>query len=137
MHKDKRTIEEIEKNIRLLEEQVVALKKENEETRKKNDECYKRLQSTIDNLGFNIGMEMEEMFADGVKNNPILNGIHFDYVHTKIKVLNDIGNDATEIGIVLVNRHSIALVETKDRFKNEIVDVEGEILKKIIFASSK
>ena len=119
MHKDERTIEEIEKNIRLLEEQVVALKKENEEARKKNEEGYKKLQSTMDNLGFNIGMGVEEMFADGVKNNPTLNNIHFDYVHTKVHLLYDIKNTATEIDLVLVNTDSVALVETKHRFRDE------------------
>ncbi|MDI9356872.1 MAG: hypothetical protein QM536_07625, partial [Chitinophagaceae bacterium] len=93
--------------------------RKNEEAHRRNEEGYKRLQSTMDNLGFNIGMGVEEMFASGVKNNPTLNGIHFDYVHTKIKIVNDIGNDATEIDIVLINTNSVALVETKHRFNNK------------------
>ncbi|MDI9355643.1 MAG: hypothetical protein QM536_01275 [Chitinophagaceae bacterium] len=50
MFSDTRTIQELEKNILLLQEQIVALQKENEE----REEAHKKLESTMDNLGFNI-----------------------------------------------------------------------------------
>ncbi|MDI9355844.1 MAG: NERD domain-containing protein, partial [Chitinophagaceae bacterium] len=94
------------------EEELAALKKEREE-------AHKKLESTMDKLGFNIGMGVEEMFADGLKNNPTIHDIHFDYVHKNVEFFNDKGDTATEIDIVLVNKQSVALVETKHRFRKE------------------
>ena len=34
----------------------------------------------MNNLGFNIGMGVEEMFLNGLKDNSTLNGIHFENV---------------------------------------------------------
>ena len=98
MIKDNRTIEEIQKNILLLQEETEALKKETEAIKKKGEEelnalkketeaikkahvtSSKKLESTMNNLGFNIGMGVEEMFLNGLKDNSTLNGIHFENV---------------------------------------------------------
>ena len=99
MYKDNRTIEEIQKNILLLQEQTEAIKKETEAIKKESEAIKKeteaikkahvtsskKLESTMNNLGFNIGMGVEEMFLNGLKDNPTLNGIHFENVHDNVK----------------------------------------------------
>ena len=169
MIKDNRTIEEIQKNILLLqeeteaikketeaikketeaikketeaikkkgEEELNALKKETEAIKKKGEEelnalkketeaikkahvtSSKKLESTMNNLGFNIGMGVEEMFLNGLKDNPTLNGIHFENVIDNVKIINEKGNDATEIDILMLNGTSVGLIETKHRFNKE------------------
>ena len=162
MIKDNRTIEEIQKNILLLqeeteaikketeaikketeaikkkgEEELNALKKETEAIKKKGEEelnalkketeaikkahvtSSKKLESTMNNLGFNIGMGVEEMFLNGLKDNPTLNGIHFENVYDNVKIINEKGNDVTEIDILMLNGTSVGLIETKHRFNKE------------------
>ena len=79
----------------------------------------KKLESTMNNLGFNIGMGVEEMFLNGLKDNPTLNGIHFENVYDNVKIINEKGNDATEIDILMLNGTSVGLIETKHRFNKE------------------
>ena len=100
MYKDNRTIEEIQKNILLLQEQTEAIKKETEAIKKEteaikkaHETSSKKLESTMNNLGFNIGMGVEEMFLNGLKDNPTLNGIHFENVIDNVKIINEKGND--------------------------------------------
>ena len=169
MIKDNRTIEEIQKNILLLQEQTEAIKKETEaikketEAIKKETEAIKKkgeeelnaikketeaikkkgeeelnalkketeaikkahvtsskkLESTMNNLGFNIGMGVEEMFLNGLKDNSTLNGIHFENVYDNVKIINEKGNDVTEIDILMLNGTSVGLIETKHRFNKE------------------
>ena len=101
------------------EEELNALKKETEAIKKARETSSKKLESTMDNLGFNIGMGVEEMFLNGLKDNPTLNGIHFEYVHDNITIINDKGNDSTEIDILMLNGTSVGLIETKHRFNKE------------------
>ena len=166
MIKDNRTIEEIQKNILLLQEETEAIKKETEVIKKKGEEelnalkkegearhqkhldemdaikkkgeeelnalkketeaikkaheaSSKKLESTMNNLGFNIGMGVEEMFLNGLKDNPTLNGIHFENVYDNVKIINEKGNDVTEIDILMLNGTSVGLIETKHRFNKE------------------
>ena len=133
MYKDNRTIEEIQKNILLLQEQTEAIKKETEAIKKESEAIKKeteaikkahvtsskKLESTMNNLGFNIGMGVEEMFLNGLKDNPTLNGIHFENVYDNVKIINEKGNDATEIDILMLNGTSVGLIETKHRFNKE------------------
>ena len=137
MIKDNRTIEEIQKNILLLQEETEAIKKETEAIKKKGEEelnalkketeaikkahvtSSKKLESTMNNLGFNIGMGVEEMFLNGLKDNSTLNGIHFENVYDNVKIINEKGNDATEIDILMLNGTSVGLIETKHRFNKE------------------
>ena len=137
MYKDNRTIEEIQKNILLLQEETEAIKKETEAIKKKGEEelnalkketeaikkahvtSSKKLESTMNNLGFNIGMGVEEMFLNGLKDNPTLNGIHFENVIDNVKIINEKGNDVTEIDILMLNGTSVGLIETKHRFNKE------------------
>ena len=79
----------------------------------------KKLESTMNNLGFNIGMGVEEMFLNGLKDNPTLNGIHFENVIDNVKIINEKGNDVTEIDILMLNGTSVGLIETKHRFNKE------------------
>ena len=119
MYKDNRTIEEIQKNILLLQEQTEAIKKETEAIKKAHETSSKKLESTMNNLGFNIGMGVEEMFLNGLKDNPTLNGIHFENVIDNVKIINEKGNDVTEIDILMLNGTSVGLIETKHRFNKE------------------
>ena len=166
MAKDNRTIEEIKRNILLLQEETEAIKKESEAIKKKGEEelnalkkegearhqkhldemdaikkkgeeelnalkketeaikkahetSSKKLESTMNNLGFNIGMGVEEMFLNGLKDNPTLNGIHFENVIDNVKIINEKGCDATEIDILMLNGTSVGLIETKHRFNKE------------------
>ena len=166
MAKDNRTIEEIKRNILLLQEETEAIKKESEAIKKKGEEelnalkkegearhqkhldemdaikkkgeeelnalkketeaikkahetSSKKLESTMNNLGFNIGMGVEEMFLNGLKDNPTLNGIHFENVIDNVKIINEKGSDATEIDILMLNGTSVGLIETKHRFNKE------------------
>ena len=148
MIKDNRTIEEIQKNILLLQEQTEAIKKKGEEElnalkkegearhqkhldemdaikketeaiKKAHETSSKKLESTMNNLGFNIGMGVEEMFLNGLKDNPTLNGIHFENVIDNVKIINEKGSDATEIDILMLNGTSVGLIETKHRFNKE------------------
>ena len=133
MYKDNRTIEDIQKNILLLQEQTEAIKKETEAIKKESEAIKKeteaikkahvtsskKLESTMNNLGFNIGMGVEEMFLNGLKDNSTLNGIHFENVYDNVKIINEKGNDATEIDILMLNGTSVGLIETKHRFNKE------------------
>ena len=56
----------------------------------------------MNNLGFNIGMGVEEMFLNGLKDNPTLNGIHFENVIDNVKIINEKGCDAIKKEQVLV-----------------------------------
>ena len=101
------------------EEELNALKKETEAIKKAHETSSKKLESTMNNLGFNIGMGVEEMFLNGLKDNPTLNGIHFENVIDNVKIINENGNDATEIDILMLNGTSVGLIETKHRFNKE------------------
>ena len=94
------------------EAELLALKKESE----KADE---KLKSTMDRLGFNVGKGIENMFFQSILSNPTLNNIHFDIVNNNVKLYNESGATATEIDLVLVNKTSVGLVETKHRFRKE------------------
>ena len=119
MIKDNRTIEEIQKSILLLQEETEAIKKETEAIKKAHETSSKKLESTMNNLGFNIGMGVEEMFLNGLKDNSTLNGIHFENVIDNVKIINEKGNDVTEIDILMLNGTSVGLIETKHRFNKE------------------
>ena len=101
------------------EEELNALKKETEAIKKAHEASSKKLESTMNNLGFNIGMGVEEMFLNGLKDNPTLNGIHFENVIDNVKIINEKGCDATEIDILMLNGTSVGLIETKHRFNKE------------------
>ena len=101
------------------EEELNALKKETEAIKKAHETSSKKLESTMNNLGFNIGMGVEEMFLNGLKDNPTLNGIHFENVIDNVKIINEKGCDATEIDILMLNGTSVGLIETKHRFNKE------------------
>ena len=101
------------------EEELNALKKETEAIKKAHETSSKKLESTMNNLGFNIGMGVEEMFLNGLKDNPTLNGIHFENVIDNVKIINEKGSDATEIDILMLNGTSVGLIETKHRFNKE------------------
>ena len=101
------------------EEELNALKKETEAIKKAHETSSKKLESTMNNLGFNIGMGVEEMFFNGLKDNPTLNGIHFENVIDNVKIINEKGSDATEIDILMLNGTSVGLIETKHRFNKE------------------
>ena len=73
----------------------------------------------MDNLDFNFGMGVKEMFFNGLKDNSTLNGIHFEYVHDNITIINDKGNDSTEIDILMLNGTSVGIIDTKHRFNKE------------------
>ena len=72
----------------------------------------------MDNLGFNMGMGVQEMFADGIKIT-LLSIVFILIIHKNVEFFNDRGDTATEIDIVLVNTNSVTLVETKHRFKKK------------------
>ena len=101
------------------EEELNAIKKETEAIKKAHETSSKKLESTMNNLGFNIGMGVEEMFLNGLKDNPTLNGIHFENVIDNVKIINEKGSDATEIDILMLNGTSVGLIETKHRFNKE------------------
>ena len=101
------------------EEELNAIKKETEAIKKAHETSSKKLESTMNNLGFNIGMGVEEMFLNGLKDNPTLNGIHFENVIDNVKIINEKGCDATEIDILMLNGTSVGLIETKHRFNKE------------------
>ena len=100
-------------------DEMDAIKKETEAIKKAHETSSKKLESTMNNLGFNIGMGVEEMFLNGLKDNPTLNGIHFENVIDNVKIINEKGSDATEIDILMLNGTSVGLIETKHRFNKE------------------
>ena len=102
-----------------IKKETEAIKKETEAIKKAHETSSKKLESTMNNLGFNIGMGVEEMFLNGLKDNPTLNGIHFENVIDNVKIINDKGNDSTEIDILMLNGTSVGLIETKHRFNKE------------------
>ena len=102
-----------------IKKETEAIKKETEAIKKAHETSSKKLESTMNNLGFNIGMGVEEMFLNGLKDNPTLNGIHFENVIDNVKIINEKGCDATEIDILMLNGTSVGLIETKHRFNKE------------------
>ena len=109
----------IKKETEAIKKETEAIKKETEAIKKAHETSSKKLESTMNNLGFNIGMGVEEMFLNGLKDNPTLNGIHFENVIDNVKIINEKGSDATEIDILMLNGTSVGLIETKHRFNKE------------------
>ena len=93
-------------------EELLTLKKESEK-------ADRQLRSTMDRLGFNVGKGVETMFCNSIENNPTLNNINFDFVNSHVKLFNESGATAAEIDMVLVNKNSVGLLETKHRFRPE------------------
>ncbi|MDI9338111.1 MAG: hypothetical protein QM539_06770 [Alphaproteobacteria bacterium] len=111
-------------------EELLALKKETEALekrgkeelltlKKESEKADRQLKSTMDRLGFNVGKGVETMFCNSIENNPKLHNIHFDFVNSHVKLFNESGATAAEIDMVLVNKNSVGLLETKHRFRPE------------------
>ena len=111
-------------------EELLTLKKESEALekrgkeelltlKKESEKADRQLKSTMDRLGFNVGKGVETMFCNSIENNPKLHNIHFDFVNSHVKLFNESGATAAEIDLVLVNKNSVGLLETKHRFRPE------------------
>ena len=143
MFNDPRTIEEIKKNILLLQEQTEALKKETEaikkeaesikkETdvirkegeskhnknlleidvlRKEREKVEKKMQSTLDGLGFSIGMSAEELFINSIEKTMEIDGIKYYEMTPNFTVTDIKGKLLSEIDIVLFNKKYICIIE--------------------------
>ena len=163
MFNDPRTIEEIKKNILLLQEQTEAIKKEAEaikketeaikketegikkeaeaikkETdvirkegeskhnknlleidvlRKEREKVEKKLQSTLDGLGFSIGMSAEELFINSIEKTMEIDGIKYYEMTPSFTVTDIKGKLLSEIDIVLFNKKYICIIEVKHNAK--------------------
>ncbi len=134
---EKMSSQEIEKAILQLRAETEVLKKETEAIKKQGEEEHKRnlieidmlrkereavekkLQSTMDRLGFNIGMSAEELFANSIEKTMEIDGIKYYKILKNYIVANNKGDHLSEIDIVLFNKKYICFIEVKHNAKLE------------------
>ena len=134
MFKDNRTIEEIQKNILLIQEQTEAIKKKGEEElnalkleteaiRKEGKFIEKDLRKSLKELsrqmyklGINIGLGVEESVYNVLLMDSCLDGIEYNMVY-KNTVYKDPQTKSVkgESDIILVNGEHASIVEIKHR----------------------
>ena len=111
-------------------EELNALKKEGEARhqkylveieilRKEREVVEKKLQSTLDGLGFNIGLTTEELFANSIEKTMEIDGIKYYKISKNLQILDKIGNTLSELDIVLFNQKYICILEVKHHAKLE------------------
>ena len=144
MFNDPRSIEEIKKNILLLQEQTEALKKETEAKHNKNlleidvlrkerEKVEKKMQSTLDGLGFSIGMSAEELFINSIEKTMEIDGIKYYEMTPNFTVTDIKGKLLSEIDIVLFNKKYICIIEVKHNAKlNDIIKLTEKTIPNFI-----
>ena len=111
-------------------EELNALKKEGEARhqkylaeieilRKEREIVEKKLQSTLDGLGFNIGLTTEELFANSIEKTMEIDGVKYYKISKNLQILDKIGNTLSELDIVLFNQKYICILEVKHHAKLE------------------
>lgn len=88
-----------------------AQMKKTDEQLKKTSEDIRKLSKLYGGASNNQGKVAEEFFFNSLKHEPILNGIHFDYIDKNIT--RSKGNIEEEYDIILVNGRVIYLIEVK------------------------
>ena len=112
------------------EAELIALKKEGEARhqkylaeieilRKEREVVEKKLQSTLDGLGFNIGLTTEELFANSIEKTMEIDGVKYYKMSKNLQILDKIGNTLSELDIVLFNQKYICILEVKHHAKLE------------------
>ena len=112
------------------ESELIALKKEGEARhqkylaeieilRKEREVVEKKLQSTLDGLGFNIGLTTEELFANSIEKTMEIDGVKYYKMSKNLQILDKIGNTLSELDIVLFNQKYICILEVKHHAKLE------------------
>ena len=87
--------------------------------RKEREVVEKKLQSTLDGLGFNIGLTTEELFANSIEKTMEIDGIKYYKISKNLQILDKIGNTLSELDIVLFNQKYICILEVKHHAKLE------------------
>ena len=122
--------DEIEAIKKAGEAELIALKKEGEARhqkylaeieilRKERELVEKKLQSTLDGLGFNIGLTTEELFANSIEKTMEIDGVKYYKMSKNLQILDINGNILSEIDIVLFNQKYICILEVKHHAKLE------------------
>ena len=111
-------------------EELNALKKEGEARhqqylveieilRKEREVVEKKLQSTLDGLGFNIGLTTEELFANSIEKTMEIDGIKYYKISKNLQIIDKTGNTLSELDIILFNQKYICILEVKHHAKLE------------------
>ena len=87
--------------------------------RKEREVVEKKLQSTLDGLGFNIGLTTEELFANSIEKTMEIDGVKYYKMSKNLQILDKIGNTLSELDIVLFNQKYICILEVKHHAKLE------------------
>ena len=112
------------------QQEIDAIRKQGEEEHKKNlididilrkerETIEKKLQSTMDGLGFNMGASSEELFANSIEKTMEIAGSKFYKMLKNYIVANKAGDNLSEIDIVLFNKNYICIIEVKHHAKIE------------------
>ena len=118
------------------QQEIDAIKKQGEQEHRKNlieidilrkerETVEKKLQSTMDSLGFNIGMSTEELFANSIEKTMEIDGIKYHEMHKNYIIKKE--KDLSEIDIVLINKKYICIIEVKHKAKIEDITKLTEI----------
>ncbi len=119
-----------QEEIAAIKRETADIKKEAESEHKKNlieldilrkerEMVEKKLQSTLDNLGFNIGMSAEEIFTNSIEKTMEIDGVKYYEMTKNFTVTNSKGKLLSEIDIVLFNKKYICIIEIKHNAKLE------------------
>ena len=114
--KNKDEIEAIKKEGEARHQKYLA---EIEILRKERELVEKKLQSTLDGLGFNIGLTTEELFANSIEKTMEIDGVKYYKMSKNLQILDINGNILSEIDIVLFNQKYICILEVKHHAKLE------------------
>ena len=114
--KNKDEIEAIKKEGEARHQKYLA---EIEILRKEREVVEKKLQSTLDGLGFNIGLTTEELFANSIEKTMEIDGVKYYKMSKNLQILDINGNILSEIDIVLFNQKYICILEVKHHAKLE------------------
>ena len=87
--------------------------------RKEREVVEKKLQSTLDGLGFNIGLTTEELFANSIEKTMEIDGIKYYKISKNLQIIDKTGNTLSELDIVLFNQKYICILEVKHHAKLE------------------
>ena len=92
-------------------------------------ESVEKTNQAVNGIGSSIGANTEEMILDAVKSDMTFAGIKFDEIFPNLHGISPERNLEAEFDIVLKNGNTIALIETKHRYKRK--DVNNFLTKKL------
>jgi hypothetical protein len=117
----------MDEDLKEIFKELAKSQKELSESQKRTDTRLEKTMAKVDKIaemyggvGNSQGKVAEEFFYNSLKHNPVLDGIHFDYIRKN--VTGSRNNIEEEYDIILVNGAIVYIIEVKYRLRKEDID---------------